>query len=120
MRLLLTTATALAAVLGLTNCGGVAHLSHAGSAVTGGIKHLASSVSDPFGPDIEIVEVRESDLKEVPDGREKALAYQTKANHRRLQRQRANQPVDLPDFQNEEDSSSDQSPTRTSLLPPKE
>ena len=120
MRLLLTAPIALAAVLALTNCGGVAHISDASAVVSGGIKQLASSVTDPFGPDIEIVEVRESDLKEVPDGREKALAYQTKANHRRLQRQRANQPVDLPDFQNEEDSSPDQSPTKTSLLPPKE
>src|SRR5690606_35029828 len=64
--------TALIAALGLTSCG---------TSGTPG-KIATFSVRDLMPAKVEVVEVREKDLKDLPLGRERALAFQNQQKKR--------------------------------------
>ncbi len=60
--------------LGLGSCGGVGHGKLAASLPS--VKGGAFSVGDLFPSRVKVVKARQKDLKELPLGRERAVAYE--------------------------------------------
>jgi hypothetical protein len=94
----------------------------AGSALSGGFRRLASAASSPFGPDIPVVEVREEELRDLPSGHEKLLAYQ--ARQQRAAREReffGSGSMNFPEPElPQEGESADDASLGGGLLPPKD
>ena len=109
-----------AGVLALASC---ASVKQAGQKSASFVRNTTSAASSGFdslanlipGRGIKVVEVREKDLKDLPTGRERALAFQNTQNTRRSGFWIFGSPVNykeptLPDIGGEPDGS---------LLPPK-
>lgn len=77
--------TATASVLGLVSCatvnkvgeGSLALVQKTAAATTSKVTELSTLAADTIRPPgVKVVEVREKDLKKLPTGKERALAYQ--------------------------------------------
>lgn len=71
----------IAAVLGLTSCATVSKIGQGSMAVVRGttskVSQLSAMAVDKINPpSVKVVEVREKDLKKLPTGQERALAYE--------------------------------------------
>lgn len=113
--------------LGFAGCGAVdspeaGDSGDNGSALSGGFRRLASAASSPFGPDIPVVEVREEELRDLPSGHEKLLAYQ--ARQQRAAREReffGSGSMNFPEPElPQEGESADDASLGGGLLPPKD
>lgn len=83
--------SSVAAALGLASCATVGKLSQGSmafvqkttSASTGKLSRLSEMTANKINPPgVKVVEVREKDLKEMPSGHEKALAFENTRKHR--------------------------------------
>ncbi len=113
--------SSVAAALGLASCATVGKLSQGSmafvqkttSASTGKLSRLSEMAANKINPPgVKVVEVREKDLKEIPSGHEKALAFE---NTRKRGFWFFNGPVDFA----EPSLPLPGSETDGSLLPPK-
>jgi len=68
---------ALLLPISLTSCGAVDRVRTTAAATTAKVSELAKNSVDKMmpGPKVQVVEVREKDLKDMPLGDERALAY---------------------------------------------
>ncbi len=63
----------------VTSCGTMKIVHAAKDKTAAGMSHLAdASVGRLMGPKVKVVEVREKDLKDMPTGEERALAFESK------------------------------------------
>ena len=76
---LYTKIPALALVLALTSCGAMNVVKNTSSATRNGVARLTHKITNFNEPDIKVVKVREKELKAMPTGKERALAYEGKA-----------------------------------------
>ena len=89
------------------------------SATASATKKVTQSIDDFRSPDVDVVEVREKDLKEMPLGKDRALAYEKKAKTKRtfwsyVTPNSYIEPIDLPTLPDMDEGDMD-----SSLLPPK-
>ncbi len=100
----------LAPVCLLASCASMDAVKDSALSATNGLKNISLPT---FGtPGVDVVEVREKDLKEIPSGKDRALAFDQ-------QRKRSFWSFALPDFEEPVLPEIDDEGIDGSLLPPK-
>jgi len=73
----------IATTLGLVSCATVSKVGQGSMAFTSKISQLSAMAVDKISPTgVQVVEVREKDLKKLPSGQERALAFENTRKHR--------------------------------------